>query len=120
ILAYVLFGEIRIRGAEVETMASVRSRLSGLWQASPEELKLLPDFAAPVIKANHATTGFAAVAGNRAALLPEDDSAIAALVEAIDGATEHVHLLFYIWLDDPSGRAVAQAAIRAAGRGVKV
>ncbi len=120
ILAYVLFGEIRMRGAEVETMANVRSRLSGLWQSSPEELKVLPDFAEPVIKANRATTGFAAVAGNRAALLPEDDSAIAALVEAIDGATEHVHMLFYIWLDDPSGRSVAEAAIRAAGRGVKV
>jgi len=120
ILAYLLFGEIRIRGAEAETMANVRSHLSGLWQPSPEELKTLPDFAAPVIKANRATTGFAAVAGNRAALLPEDDSAISALVEAIDGANDHVHMLFYIWLDDPSGRQVAEAAIRAAQRGVKV
>ena len=29
-------------------------------------------------------------------------------------------MLFYIWLDDASGRSVAEAAIRAAGRGVKV
>lgn len=120
ILAYVMFGEIRMRSAEVETMANVRSRLSDLWKPSPEELKHLPDYAAPVIKANLATTGFAAVAGNRAALLPEDDSAITALVEAIDGARDHVHILFYIWLDDASGRAVAEAASRAAGRGVKV
>lgn len=120
IVAYVLFGEIRMRGAEVETMASVRSRLSGLWQTSPEAVRQPPKFAAPVIAANRATTGFGAVAGNRATLLAEDDSAIGDLVAAIDGAREHVHLLFYIWLDDPSGRAVAQAAARAAGRGVKV
>ena len=120
ILAYVLFGEIRMRGAEVETMANVRSRLSGLWKPSPELVRHAPDFAAPIIAANRATTGFGAVAGNRAALLAEDDSAIADLVAAIDGARDHVHMLFYIWLDDASGRAVAQAAIRAAGRGVKV
>ena len=50
----------------------------------------------------------------------DQPTAIADLVAAIDGARDHVHMLFYIWLDDASGRAVAQAAIRAAGRGVKV
>ena len=120
VLAYVLFGEIRMRGAEVETMANVRSRLSGLWKPSPEAVKHPPAFAAPIIAANRATTGFGAVAGNRATLLSEDDEAIADLVLGIDGARDHVHMLFYIWLDDVSGRAVADAAIRAARRGVKV
>ncbi|SMO79521.1 cardiolipin synthase [Paracoccus laeviglucosivorans] len=120
ILAYVLFGEIRLRGADVETRANIRSRLSGLWKPSPEAIRHPPDFAAPVIAANRATTGFAAVAGNRAHLLSEEDTAITDLVHAIDGARDHVHLLFYIWLDDNSGQAVAQAAIRAAQRGVKV
>ncbi len=120
IIAYVLFGEIRQRGADVETMANVRSRLSGLWHASPSAVRHAPKFAAPVIAANRATTGFGAEAGNRATLLSEEDEAIDDLVAAIDGAVEHVHILFYIWLDDPSGRAVAQAAARAAARGVKV
>lgn len=120
ILAYALFGEIRMRGAEVETRANVRSRLSGLWQPSPEAVKHPPNFAVPVVAANHAMTGFDAVDGNRATLLPEDDRAILDMVAAIDAARDHVHLLFYIWLDDTSGRAVAQAAIRAAERGVKV
>ncbi|MTH66263.1 cardiolipin synthase [Paracoccus shanxieyensis] len=120
ILAYILFGEIRLRGADRETMTNVRSRLSGLWKPSPEALRNAPDFAAPIIAANRATTGFVAVAGNRATLLAEDDSAMADLVAALDDARDHVHLLFYIWLDDVSGRAVADAVIRAAGRGVKV
>ncbi|RCW84078.1 cardiolipin synthetase 2 [Paracoccus lutimaris] len=120
ILAYILFGEIRMRSAEVSTMASVRRFLSGLWQPSPEQVRNPPVFAAPIIAANRAIGGFEAVAGNRATLLPEDDSAIADLVTAIDQAREHVHMLFYIWLDDVSGRSVAEAAIRAVGRGVKV
>ncbi|MFT4013380.1 MAG: cardiolipin synthase [Paracoccus sp. (in: a-proteobacteria)] len=120
IIAYILFGEIRMRGAEVETMANVRSRLSGLWRPSASLVTDPPYFAAPVIAANRATTGFGAVAGNHARLLPEDDDAIDDLVLAIDGAREHLHMLFYIWLDDASGRKIADAAIRAADRGVKV
>lgn len=120
IIAYFLFGEIRMRGAEVETMASVRARLSGLWTPSPEAVRQPPALAAPVIAANRATTGFGATTGNHTMLLAEDDSAIDDLVAAIDGARDHLHMLFYIWLDDSSGRAVARAAIRAAGRGVKV
>ena len=76
IIAYVLFGEIRLRGAEVETMANVRSRLSGLWKPSPEAVRDPAEPEASVIAANRATTGFLAVAGNCATLLPEDDSAM--------------------------------------------
>ncbi len=120
VVAYILFGEVRMRSAEKSTMERVRQHLSGLWQLSPEVVRDPPAEAAPVIAANHAIGGFYAVAGNRATLLPEDDSAIADLVAAIDQAQEHLHILFYIWLDDTSGRSVADAAIRAAGRGVKV
>ena len=42
ILAYILFGEIRLRSAEVSTMASVRRFLSGLWQPSPEVVRKPP------------------------------------------------------------------------------
>ncbi len=120
VIAYILFGEVRMRSAEVSTMARVRQHLSGLWQVSPEEIDKPPALGAPVVAANRAIGGFGAVAGNRATLLPEDDSAIAELVAAIDGARTHLHMLFYIWLDDASGRSVAEAAIRAASRGVKV
>lgn len=120
VVAYILFGEVRMRSAEKSTMARVRQHLSGLWQPSPEVVRKPPALAAPVVAANQAIGGFYAVAGNHATLLAEDDSAIADLVAAIDDAQVHVHMLFYIWLDDASGRSVAEAAIRAAGRGVKV
>ena len=37
-VAYVLFGEIRMRRAEVRRMAEVRHSLTGRWQPSPERL----------------------------------------------------------------------------------
>lgn len=120
VIAYILFGEIRLRSADVETRTDVRSRLSGLWRPSPEAVSIAPYFAAPVIAANRAVAGFGAVAGNSAVLLPQNDTAIDDLVAGLDSATDHIHMLFYIWLDDASGQKVAQAAIRAAGRGVKV
>ncbi|MDN5567202.1 MAG: cardiolipin synthase [Paracoccus sp. (in: a-proteobacteria)] len=60
-----------------------------------------------------------ALTGNRLQLLSEGDDAIDQIVSAIDRAQDHVHLMFYIWLPDGSGTKVAQAIIRAEGRGVQ-
>jgi hypothetical protein len=40
------------------------------------------------------------------------------MVADIDAATDHVHLLFYIWLPDNNGCKIADALMRAAQRGV--
>lgn len=63
-------------------------------------------------------SGYKAVGGNSAALMDDSDSAIAMMVQDIDGAYETVHLLFYIWLDDHNGTKIADALKRAAARGV--
>ena len=62
--------------------------------------------------------GFTITDGNRAELLPDATSARARLIEDIDAATQSVQVLYYIWLDDPTGVRTAEALIRAAGRGV--
>lgn len=120
-VGYLLFGEIRLRRGYLQTRHHVRERLSGQWRRGPHDLQdPLPDHAEPVIRCARAVGGFSAVAGNALHLLPEDDSAIDRLAAAIDAARDHVHLLFYIWLPDGSGVRVADAAIRAAERGVAV
>src|SRR5271167_4478472 len=43
---------------------------------------------------------------------------IDAMVADIDSATDHVHVLFYIWLPDHNGSKVVEALKRAAARGV--
>ncbi|MDO5613087.1 MAG: cardiolipin synthase [Paracoccus sp. (in: a-proteobacteria)] len=118
--AYVLFGEVRLRRAEVQRMADVRDSLTGRWQVSPQRVEVAPAAERAVIDTNRAVGGMYAVRGNALRLLAEDDSAIADLVAAIDAARDHVHLLFYIWLPDTSGAQVAAAAARAAARGVAV
>jgi cardiolipin synthase len=58
-------------------------------------------------------------AGNRLELLADTDGFVAALVADVDAATAHCHVLSYIFLADESGRAVGEALVRAAARGVR-
>jgi len=61
---------------------------------------------------------FPPLGGNRVELLPDYQPAIDRLVADIDAAQHHVHLLFYIFAPDDTGRRVAEAVERAARRGV--
>jgi len=56
--------------------------------------------------------------GNAVELLTDYDGTIARLVQDIDTATHHVHLLFYILADDAATAPVIDALGRAAARGV--
>ena len=57
--------------------------------------------------------------GNDVELIAETEDFIDKLVADIDAARHHVHLLFYIFADDGTGRRVAEALARAVKRGVK-
>lgn len=59
-----------------------------------------------------------ALIGNHLDLIGDSEQFLSRLIEDIDGATSHVHLLFYIWEDDEIGRRLADAVIRASNRGV--
>ncbi|MRX49260.1 cardiolipin synthase [Paracoccus sp. S-4012] len=120
ITAYLLFGEVRMRRAERQRMADVRNQLTGVWQRAPETVAAVPAYAEPVVASIEAGGGMEPVRGNRITLLEESDLAIARLVAALDAAEEEIHLLFYIWLPDHSGTQVAEAVIRARGRGIAV
>ena len=58
--------------------------------------------------------------GNRLTLLNSGAEYFPALIGAIDGARHEVHLESYIFADDETGRAVAEALADAARRGVTV
>ena len=120
ILAYVMFGEIRVGRAEMRARRGARLHVSRIYDHSAPPWPDLQPWAEPVARSGQAVGGLPIAGGNRLMLLPEDDSAFDPIIRAIDGATHHVHLMFYIWLADVSGGRVAAAAIRAAGRGVAV
>ncbi|WP_424982930.1 cardiolipin synthase [Maritalea sp. S77] len=56
--------------------------------------------------------------GNTAELMSDADETRKRIIEDIDAAEDHVHLLYYIWLTDRTGTEVANAVMRAAKRGV--
>src|SRR6202041_937446 len=61
---------------------------------------------------------FPICAGNEVELLTDYDGAISSLVNDIEAATHHAHLLYYIFADDRTGNLVAGALARAVQRGV--
>jgi cardiolipin synthase A/B len=61
---------------------------------------------------------FEPFAGNALEFLRDYGGSIDRLVEDIDSAKKHVHLLTYIYLQDRTGRKIAEALKRAAKRGV--
>jgi cardiolipin synthase A/B len=78
----------------------------------------VPDRYRSLFQLGHSIGGFQPVGGNAGRLLPDSNATIDAMVADIDAASDHVHLLFYIWLADNNGRKIIDALIRAAARGV--
>jgi cardiolipin synthase A/B len=62
--------------------------------------------------------GLPVVAGNSIALMSDTDVVVDRLIQEIDAARHHVHLLFYIFADDAVGQRVGEALTRAVARGV--
>jgi len=60
------------------------------------------------------------VAGNRLTMLDTGPRRLEALIGLIEGAKQSLRVIFYIYVDDSAGEAVAAALLRAAARGVTV
>jgi cardiolipin synthase len=122
IVAYALFGEVSIGRRRIARLRGVMERLPAIATVVPEHAANaradVPDRYAHLFKLGHSISGFEPVGGNAARLLADSNAAIDAMVVDIDAATEHVHLLFYIWLGDDNGCKIAEALKRAASRGV--
>lgn len=120
-VGYVLLGETNVGRRRVARLRAVQQALPRPEAAPGFAAALdppLPGRARPLFRVGQSISGYAPVGGNEVALLPDSRAAIEALVADIEAARQHVHLLFYIWLPDGSGTAVARALARAAARGV--
>lgn len=124
ILAYLMLGETSVgrrrlsRRSRARAMVPLFSDIEGVEQALAAAEH--HEHHASLFRMGHSISGYAPVGGNRAQLMADSQAMIASLVTDIDAASDHVHVLFYIWLPDGNGLRVAQALIRAAGRGVVV
>lgn len=122
ILGYLLFGEVNIGRRRVARLKKILAEMPDAPAALPgDEANLtasVPDTYQPLFRLGQSISGFPAVGGNSARLMADSNATIDSMVEDIDAATEHVHLLFYIWLTDNNGCKVVEALKRAASRGV--
>ncbi len=119
---YFLFGEVDLgRTSKARSDAiftNIRQCASSfLGDAADAATQIDPAYQ-PVFKYAASINGFQPVSGNSAELMADADVTLTRIVADIDAATDHVHVLYYIWLDDTTGTAVANALIRAVGRGV--
>ena len=117
IVAYLLLGETNIGRRRVAKMHRVLAQLPDPGAVPGVAADIPPDYR-HLFAVGRSINGFVPVGGNRARLLADSNATIDALVDDIDAATEHVHLIFYIWLADRNGIKVVEALQRAAQRGV--
>jgi len=124
-LMYFLFGEVALRrdGLKQRSVRNfVQSHIPQLLPP-PQDVKAATEklldarwhsafaYAASV-------NGFEPANGHCAQLMADGDEARARMLQDMDAAVHEIHVLYYIWLDDQTGQAVAHALIRAAQRGV--
>lgn len=119
---YFLFGETDLgQRANVQhrkIFGNIRKHAVREFGNAKELNELIEPQMRPCFKYAASINGFNPVAENKAELAQDMQSAWKSLTEDIDGATDTVHIMFYIWLTDKTGTDMAATLIRAAKRGV--
>ncbi|WP_027966454.1 cardiolipin synthase [Halomonas halocynthiae] len=122
VAVYFLFGEIDIGKRSQKRHDEIFDEISGSASDFMGEKGAANRLVEPVYRQAFlyasSINGFHTVAGNTAELMADANTSVQRIIEDIDEATEHVHVLYYIWLDDTTGKALAEALIRASHRGV--
>lgn len=121
-LAYLLLGSTSIGRKRIERLKDIYKHLPlpqtlPGWDA-PENDPHVPPLYRPLFKVGESISLYPVVGGNSAELMADSDSGMDQMAADIDAATDHVHILFYIWLTDHNGTKIIDAMKRAAARGV--
>jgi cardiolipin synthase len=122
-ISYILFGETNIGRRRVARYRAATDLVGpGEPQLSTETDRItgFDPTTEQLFRLGHSISGFFPVHGNKAHVLSDSNATIDAMVADIDAAEHHVHLLFYIWLEDTNGLKIVEAVKRAAARGVIV
>jgi cardiolipin synthase A/B len=112
-IAYFLMGSERVHRRRLKRVHELGSPAAG--RCGPEPcvfLNRVPELAR--------INGFPSTAGNEAQLLVDGTAFFPDLLRTIAEAKHHLHLEFYIWSMDETGRTVRDALTAAARRGVEV
>ena len=122
VLVYWMFGEVHLGRNFAREREDIINKLrqhrpAVLGSDVALTLAVKPEYQAAFAYSAKAT-GFQTTVGNRAELMADAAETRSRMIADFDAATDHIHVLYYIWLVDGMGTATAQALIRAAKRGV--
>lgn len=119
---YMLLGETRLGPHRVERHRQlVEHYRSALRQKQPQEHSAplgIQEAYEPMVLQAEKISELPVVGGSAVDFLDQCPAFVDRLVADIDAATAHVHLLYYMFYSDSTGRRVAGAVERAAKRGV--
>lgn len=119
---YFLFGETdlgdRADKRHKEIFEEIGAKASWFMGEATNTEKLIDPVYLSAFQYAGSINGFHPSMGNAAELMADGDETLTRMVADIDAAIDHVHVLYYIWIDDNTGHAIAEALIRAAHRGV--
>jgi cardiolipin synthase len=121
LVIYAVFGRIYVSkfrlARQIRASQQIRAVQAQMGRRPYNRPEISPNDAATVSLATR-LGDFEPFGGNQFELLTDYAAAIDRIVADIDQARHHVHLLYYIYEDDDTGRKVAAALARAARRGV--
>lgn len=120
VLAYLFLGETNVGAQRIKRIRKLTAQLTrpealAGWVAAEPSGRTKSLF-----QVGKSISGYLPVGGNQAELMADSNTTIDRMVADIDAASQHVHLLFYIWLTDKNGMKMVKAVINAAKRGVVV
>ncbi len=121
ILLYALFGRIYVSRKRIEHQKRASEQIrTAQAQMGPRVATKppLPPALEPIVPLAASLGDFEPFAGNQVQLLTDYDGFIQNLINDIDDAQHHVHLLIYIYGNDATANRVTEALVRAAKRGV--
>lgn len=120
-LCFLVFGDVRTgqsrRRRHREIVTHIRAAAARF--PCPARAAELPDTYRPIANLGYLVGESEPHAGNLLDLHADTERFVAALVADLDAATDHCHLLTYIFLGDETGREIAAGLARAAARGVR-
>ncbi|WP_210162406.1 cardiolipin synthase [Maritalea myrionectae] len=119
---YALLGEVHIsqklRSSKARLLTQMKELEHEKLCGDPAPYKKVPQRYHAIFEYAQTINDFPLSDGNSAELMADADETRRRIIEDIDQAKDHVHLLYYIWLTDTTGTEIAEAVIRAAQRGV--
>ena len=122
VLIYWMFGEVHLGRDFTQKRKKIIDKLNAHNPAVLGSKITLAKVVKPEYQAAFAysakATGFQTTVGNSAELMADAAETRKRMITDFDAATDHIHVLYYIWLVDGMGIDTAQALIRATKRGV--